>query len=185
MTIIQSSTEFTIGIAESYTDEGTDLIILPNITGAYALRELHHPTHPEWNFIYPDMPDKWENFDTVPLTSRPMTAVEMTLAGNQAMRWPGYQADRPVKEYWLGSDRRSRVTVDFLRRLLEFFLNPPEDDYITWWPKDRTVVGYQILIESVQLGGQDIVTLQYPAVFYDEAPGELVLTFRIMGIATT
>lgn len=188
MTIISASTQFTIQQAELYSDEGIDITILPNTTGVNALRELHYPEDYFPPIVYPDWPDKWENFDTAPLTARPMTPVEMTLAGNQAMKWPGYNADRPVKEYWIGNDNRSRVTMEFLRRLAEFYFNPPHtlgiDGYITWWPKDRTVVGYNILIESISIDGTDLITFQYPAIVHSLAPGQMIFTFRIIGVAS-
>ncbi|MCL4504176.1 MAG: hypothetical protein M1438_20315 [Deltaproteobacteria bacterium] len=184
MTVLTASTSFTIQAAEGYDEEALDLTILPKTNGVDALRELHYPGNIFPPIIYPDLPDKWENFDTIPLTGRPLTPVEQTLAGNQALKWPGYWADRPVKEYWSGDNStRSRLFLDFLRRLVEFYFNPPADDFITWWPRDRTLVGYKILIESVALGGQDLITLHYLAARQNCALEELVFTFRIMGIA--
>jgi len=185
MAILQSSTVFTILSAEYY-EEQADLILLPQTDGSEAMRELHYPGDAFPPIIYPDMPDKWENFDTIPLTNPPMTKAEMTISGNKYARWPGYGGDRPVKEFWKGSESRSRVWLEFFRRLAEYWFNQPDPpNYITWWPKDRTSSGYYVLIEDLSVGGTSVLSFDYLPVYYGLLTGEMILTMRIIGEVTT
>jgi hypothetical protein len=118
------------------------------------------------------------------MTNRPQVKAELTIASAQIVQWPGYLPDRPVKEVWRGSDNRSRMTAYMLRRLYEYFAYPPESGYITWSPKDRTEQLYYIQIESVQVGGQDIVSFDFVAMLGGELiPFEVVFQFRIIGEA--
>ena len=76
------------------------------------------------------------------------------------------------------------MTAYMLRRLYEYFAYPPEAGYITWCPKDRTEQAYHIQIESVQVGGQDIVSFDWVALYQgDLLPFEVVFQFRIIGEA--
>ena len=185
MPTLTASTPFTIEAAESYADEAVDLLILPQTTGTSALRELRYPDNTYAPLIYPDDPDKWENFDTTPLTAAPLSDIQKTLAGNKAGLWPGYSLDRPVREYWLGDNTKSRMYLYFLRRLAEYFFNPPSNPpYITWWPKDRTPVGYNVILENLTVGGTDVITFHSLAVKADLVLGEIVLTFRVVGVAS-
>lgn len=68
----------------------------------------------------------------------------------------------------------------FLRRLLEYYLNPPDTGYITWMPKDRTATSYYIEIESLTVGGADAVQFDYCATRQGQVMGEVALTFRIV-----
>ena len=74
-----------------------------------------------------------------------------------------------------------RSTAYFLRRLWEYFANPPATGYITWNPKDRIDRAYNIEIEGLQVGGQDIVSFDYLALRHGLVVGEVVFTFRIVG----
>lgn len=181
MTLIQSYTDFTI-LAAEYYEESADLILIPQNDGVEAMRELHYPGDTFPPIIYPDMPDKWENFDTVPLTNPPMTKAEQTLSGNKYARWSGYQGDRPVREIWRGSDTRSRVWLSFFRNLVEYWFNPPTPpDYIEWYPKDRSASGYYVLIEDLSIGGTSVLSFDYLAVYNNIMVGEMILTMRIIG----
>jgi hypothetical protein len=183
MAVIQSYTDFSIQAAESQV-ESADLLLLPENTGTEALRELHYPNDTYPPIIYPDMPDKWENFDTSPLTARPLTAAQMTLQATKMARWSGYLKDRPVREMWRGTEKDARIMAYFFRRLMEYFMNPPSSGYITWHPKDRCLTSYNIVLEDLSVGGQSVVTFSYPATYYEVLTGELVLTFRIVGEAS-
>jgi hypothetical protein len=184
MTELTSSTTFSVLAAPEHFEESEDLYLFPENAGSLALRELRYPNDLLPPLIYWNNPDRWENFDSAPMTDRPQVKTEMTIGGNQIVQWTGYVADRPVKEYWKGSDTRSRVTAYFLRRLYEYFTNPPESGYITWHPKDRTEEYYNVILESVQVGGQDIVTFDFIALYQGEVmPLEVVVQFRIVGVA--
>jgi len=180
MTDLTSQTTFEILAAAEEFEETADLILLPENAGEEAMRELHYPNDALPAIIYEELPDKWENFDSVPLTPRPTLKVEATLAGNKLARWPGYLADKSIREIWSGDASKSRMTLGHLRRLLEYYLNPPSSGYITWYPKDRTTTGYQIEIESVTVGGTDAVSLDYYGVYAGYVLGEVIFAFRIV-----
>lgn len=186
MAILTSETTFTIQFAEELV-EGTDLVLLPENTGTDALRELHFPKSlgdPLYlaPIVYEDWPDRWENFDTAPISARPINKAEMTLGGNKIAQWKGYLADKPVREIWRGGDDKSRMTPYFLRRLLEYFINSQYlavGEFITWYPKDRTTQGYNIVIQDLTVGGAGI-SLDYYGLKGDMVMQEVVLSFYIV-----
>jgi len=155
MATLTASTTFTIVDSETFSEEKA-LILLPENSGVNVLRELHYPNSNLPKLIYDQNPDRYENFDSGPLTARPLVQTDMTIGGNITSRWAGYIGDRPVKEVWQGSDKRSGMFLYFLRRLWEYFVNPPLTGYITWWPKDRTQQGYNVEIENLTVAGQEI-----------------------------
>ena len=182
MAELTSETTFNVIAAPEYFEEFEDLYLYPENAGSGALRELRYPGDVLPPLIYESNPDRWENFDSVPMTNRPQVKAELTIASAQIVQWQGYLPDRPVKEVWRGSDNRSRMTAYMLRRLYEYFAYPPESGYITWCPKDRTEQLYYIQIESVQVGGQDIVSFDFVAMLGGELiPFEVVFQFRIIG----
>lgn len=184
MAELTSETTFSILAAPEYFEEFEDLYLYPENSGALALRELHYPGDVLPPLVYETNPDKWENFDSAPMTDRPQVKTELTIASAQIVQWKGYVPDRSVKEYWKGSDTTSRMYVNMLRRLYEYFAYPPEAGYITWHPKDRTEQAYHIQIESVQAGGQDITSFDFVALYQGAVvPFEVVFQFRIIGEA--
>jgi hypothetical protein len=183
MATISAFTNFTIQDASSF-EESVDLVLLPVAVGSNAPRELHYPGAALPVLTYYGNPDKTANFYTTPIGGRPITKAEMTLAGNKLAQWPGYVADRPVVETWSGSERTARLPeLPFFAELLQYVLNPPASGYITWWPKDRTTTGYNIVIESLRVDGQDI-TLAYQALLNGAVAGEIVFTFYVVGEAS-
>lgn len=183
MAILTSETTFQIQFAEELA-EGTDLVLLPENEGTTALRELHYPGDLLPPLVYEDYPDRWDNFDTFPVSARPINKAEMTLGGNKIAQWPGYIADKPVREIWRGGEQQSRMTTYFLRRLLEYFLNSQNlavGEYISWWPNDRTTQGYNIVIQDLTVGGSTI-SLDYYGLRGDIVMQEVVFTFHIVGL---
>jgi len=180
MADLTASTTFEIQAAQEEFLETTDLLLLAENAGADEVRELHYPNDLLPAIIYDDFPDKYENFDTVLLAARPSLKTELTIGGAKMARWPGYVADKPVREIWSGDATKSRMTLAFLRRLLEYYLNPPDSGYIVWKPKDRTTTSYYIEIESLTVGGADTVQFDYYAVRLGVVTGEVALTFRIV-----
>jgi len=185
MTTLTAETTFNILAAPDHFEEAVDLYLYPENAGTLALRELRYPGDLLPPFIYEENPDRWENFDSAPMTDRPQVKVEPTLSWAQVVQWRGYLPDKPVKEYWKGTDNTSRMSTYMLRRLYEYFVNPPDGDYITWWPKDRTGQGYKIQIEGISVGGQDIISFDWVALKGDLIPFEVVLQFRIVGEVAT
>jgi hypothetical protein len=185
MAELTAETDFTIaGPLESY-EEVVDLFLMPENAGVNAMRELRYPDNVLPPLVYEDMPDKWENFDSEPLTARPQLKGEMTLTDTKLAQWSGYQKDRPIREIWPGDDSRSLMSAYFFRRLCEYFFNPPSpaQGYITWWPKDRTTKGYKIVIENLQAGGESVATFHNALLRAGRIMGEIVFTFRIVGEA--
>jgi hypothetical protein len=180
MAELTSQTTFTILAAPEIFEETADLYLLPENSGINAMREMHYPGGKYPPIIYSTNPYKWENFDSAPLTDRPQVKSEMTLSSVQIVHWRGYTPDKPVKEYWPGSDTISWMDAYMLRRLYEYYVDPPDDDYIIWYPKDRTEQGYKIKLESVSVGGQDIIMFLDPAIRADIIPFEVVVQFRIV-----
>jgi hypothetical protein len=168
--------------ASSYEAE-LDLVLLPENSGTDALRELRYPGDILPPLVYDDYPDKTENFDTTPLTARPLLKGDMTVGDYQLTQWPGNLKDRPVREIWSGGDQRSRMTAYFFRRLWEYFANPPAAGYITWNPKDRADKAYNIVIESLTAGGQDTVSFDFAALKNGVVTGEIIFQFRVIGEA--
>ena len=184
MAELTSETTFTVIAAPEYFEESEDLYLYPENAGSLAVRELRYPGDVLPPLFYESNPDRWENFDSVPMTNRPQVRTELTLASAQIVQWSGYYPDRPVREVWRGSDNRSRMFAYMLRRLYEYFAYPPLAGYITWCPKDRTTQAYLIQIESVQVGGQDIISFDWVALLQgDVLTGEVVFQFRIIGEA--
>ena len=183
MAELTAQTTFSIQEPPEFYQETADLVLLPENAGSLALRELRYPGDLLPPLIYGQNPDKWENFDTAPLSARPLLKGEMPLADCSLARWPGYLKDRPIRETWSGADKVSHMEAYFFRRLWEYFANPPASGYITWTPKDRIDKAYNIESESLAAGGQDTVTLEYLAIREGFIMGEVVFTFRIIGEA--
>jgi hypothetical protein len=180
MTTLSSQTTFNIQAAAEQFSESVDLYLFPANSGVDSPRELRYPGDKYPPISYETNPDKWTNFDSTPMTDRPQVKAEMTLESVQIAHWKGYMPDKPVIEYWSGSDSRSRVTADFIRRLYEYFIDPPEGDYITWCPHDRTEQAYKIKIEAVTVGGTDVITFMDAAIRHEVMPWEVQLQFRII-----
>lgn len=180
MTTLNSQTTFTIAAAAENFTESVDLYLYPANWGVGLVRELRYPGNKYPPLFYETNPDKWENFDSAPMTDRPQVKAELTLESVQVVHWKGYMPDKPVREYWSGTDARSRVTIDFVRRLWEYFIDPPEGAYITWCPHDRTEQAYKIKIESLTVGGSDAIAFLDGAIRHELMPWEMVLQFRLI-----
>jgi hypothetical protein len=179
MTTVSASTTFTIVAATAYPEQ-IDLVLLPENAGGNVRRELHYPDDVFPPLVYPQNPDSWTGFDTEPIKA-PTLVSEKTLGGNKLARWGGYIGDNAVIETWKGDAKTLSMTADFLRRLLEFYLNPPLIGYVTWYPKDRTNTPYNIEIESLTVNGATAVNLDYLATRGGYVVGDVALAFRIVG----
>jgi hypothetical protein len=184
MAELTAQTTFTIAAAQATFTESADITLLPENAGVNAMRELHYPGDVYPPLVYPDFPDETTNFDSTPLTARPALKTERTIAGTKTAVWRGYQGDFLVQESWKGSDKISRMTTYYLRRLIEYYFNPPASGYITWIPKDQgDDVGYFIRIFSLTVGGTDI-RLVNMATINSLVVNEIVLSFEIVGVAS-
>ena len=87
MTTLTSETTFNILAAPEHFEEAVDLYLYPENAGTLALRELRYPGDLLPPFIYEENPDRWENFDSAPMTDRPQVKVEPTLSWAQVVQW--------------------------------------------------------------------------------------------------
>jgi hypothetical protein len=181
MTSLSSETTFSIVAAPEYYEESEDLYLYPENAGLLAVRELRYPGDVLPPLFYESNPDYWENFDSVPMTNRSQVKAELTISSAQIVQWRGYYPDRSVREIWKGMDTKSRMFAYMIRRLYEYFSYPPPAGYITWCPKDRTEQAYLIQIESVEVGGQDIMLFDWVALYQgDMLTADVVFKFRII-----
>ena len=89
MAELTSETTFTVIAAPEYFEESEDLYLYPENAGSLALRELRYPGDVLPPLFYESNPDRWENFDSVPMTNRPQVKAELTIASAQIVQWQG------------------------------------------------------------------------------------------------
>jgi len=178
MPIITSTTTVTIGDASAVVTT-RDFTLGASTTGTGALRRLIYPTSALAPIVYRKNPDDWTNFDISPLVKRPRVGVLQTLEDNKITGWQGYARDSSITETWRGSDSEASIELDFLRQLYAYFETPPLTSFIQWEPRDRTTSVYNIIIESLTAGGQDI-RMNYIAANAGFVVGDVVLRFRIV-----
>lgn len=178
MAIITSQTVVTIDDALAVTTTA-DFTLQPENTGTNARRELHYPSDTLPPIIYERNPDTWTNFDTSPMVKRPKVAVLSTLQDNRVIGWQGFDRDAPVTEIWNGGDSVAPMTLTFFRQLYAYFESPPTTNFIQWYPKDRTDEVYNILIESLTVGGTD-VRFDFVPARNGFLTQDVVLRFRIV-----
>ena len=90
MAELTSETTFTVIAAAEAFEETADLYLFPENDGALAVRELRYPGDVLPPLFYESNPDRWENFDSVPMTNRPQVKAELTIASAQIVQWKGY-----------------------------------------------------------------------------------------------
>lgn len=178
MAIITSQTSIIIDDALSVTTS-IDFILQPESNGTLALRELRYPNNLLPPIVYSTNPDQWTNFDTSPMVKRPKIAVQQTIQDNRVIGWKGFDRDSPITEIWKGSDSVSPMFLSFFRQLHAYYENPPSTSFITWHPKDRTANSYNILIESLTVGGNEI-QLDFIAAINGLLTQDVRLVFRIV-----
>lgn len=178
MPIITSSTTVTIGNATA-VEATVDLVLQAASNGTTALRKLIYPANALAPLIYERNPDDWTNFDITPMVKRPSIGVLQTLEDNKLTGWQGYARDASVQETWRGSDTIAPITVNFLRTLYAYYENPPLSGFIQWYPRDRTASAYNIMIESLTVGGSDI-RMNFVAAHAGYMLGDVNLKFRIV-----
>lgn len=178
MAIITSQTVVTIDDALSVTTEAS-FTLQPENSGMNARRELSYPSDTLPPLIYDKNPDQWTNFDTSPLVKRPRVGIQQTIQDNRMTGWQGFDRDAPITEVWKGSDNESPMTLAFFRELYAYYETPPSSGYIQWSPKDRTNNSYNILIESLTVGGNE-VRFDYIPARNGYLTQDVVLQFRIV-----
>lgn len=175
------TSETTVSPADaSATVTTEDLVLQASIEGSLALRQLVYPDATVLApFTYDKNPDEWTNFDLTPMVKRPSVGVLRTLEDTKLTGWLGYAKDDSIVETWRGSDTEASISLDFLRQLYAYYENPPTSGFIVWKPRDRTVNSYNIMIESLTVGGSDI-KFNYLASLHNLITGDVNLRFRIV-----
>lgn len=178
MAVITSQTVVTIDDALAVVTS-LDFTLQPENSGLNARRELHYPSDTLPPLIYDNNPDQWTNFDTTPMVKRPTVGVQQTIQGNRLTGWQGYARDASVIETWKGSDSESPMRLSFFRQLYAYFETPPTANFIQWKPKDRTANVYNIMIESLSVGGTE-VRFDYVPARQGFLTQDVTLRFRII-----
>jgi len=180
MAIISQQTTVSIGDASAVVVTA-DLTLQAGITGTLALRTLTYPDATILApFTYTQNPTDWTNFDTAPMVKRPQVGVLRTLEDTKLTGWQGFAKDSSVTETWRGSDSEASMELDFLRQLYAYFENPPVSGFIQWAPVDRTSAVYNILIEKLSVGGENIIRFNFIAARQLFMLGDVVFQFRIV-----
>jgi len=157
MTTLTSSGTFTIG--ESLTEQAsTTVTVLPVAAPGEGRGRLVHPTLGSYD--YPYAPDEWDNLHQDVIIP-PVWAHARTLEGAQNTLWPGHIKDVRCAERWISD---ISMPIAMLEMLLLFWTNPPDPatGYVVWYPSYATVLGYQVIIEVLTVGGNQI-SLDYIA----------------------
>lgn len=178
MAIITSQTTVTIDDAAAVVTTA-DFTLQPENTGTLARRELSYPSDTLPPLIYDKNPDQWTNFDTTPMVKRPRVGVQQTIQDTRLTGWQGFAKDAPVTETWQGGDDESPMRLSFFRQLYAYFETPPTSGFIQWSPKDRTANVYNIMIESLTVGGTE-VRFDFVPARNGFLTQDVVLRFRIV-----
>lgn len=178
MATISGSTILTI--ADAAGVEVTDsFVIQPQITGNLQCRCLVYPNTSLADIKYTHNPTTTVNFDVSPVDKRPVAVGLPTITDNRITAWPGYSKDASITEIWSGGGSTASMDLGFFRQLVNYYQNPPASGFIVWQPKDRTTVTYNIIIESLTAGGQEIA-YDYLATLNLYMLGEVQLQFKIL-----
>ena len=180
MAIITSQTIVTIADASAVVTT-VDITLQPENAGINARRELHYPSDLIAPIVYDKNPDRWTNFDTSPMVKRPRVGLLQTLTDNKLTGWMGYDRDAAITETWKGSDTEAPMRLAFFRQLYAYFESPPVTGFITWEPKDRTTTVYNIVIEAIGVGGND-VRFDYVPARQGFLTQDVRFRFRIIGV---
>lgn len=179
MTTLTGSTTFSVGDSDTEITT-TPLLILPLAGIGEGTGRLIHPDIGTYD--YPYAPDEWLNFDS-DIIIPPVWGGAKTLDGAANMLFAGHIRDVEVEEHWT-SEIGGPLT--FMRVLLAMWQNPPDPDdgYVQWYPSYANEFGYNVLILSVKLGGQDVtmnyVTRQTDSVGDRWVEGTIVIRMRII-----
>ena len=124
-----------------------------------AKRVLTHPNGDDFSAIaYYKNPTRTFNLDNQVLVAPRSDAVP-TLGSRQVVRFERGIDDVIVTEVWEGAEnRRAAMPTSLWRQLYEYLRNPPAFDpvtqtFITWAPRDRTTLVYNVQLYQIRVGG--------------------------------
>lgn len=126
-----------------------------------ALRCLVHPDSVNFpTLTYRENPDRELNFFRGRVSRSPAARVDLTATGQVVTSFDRTETDMIIVERWIGSDELASMIGNFLRDLLDYQNNPPNNttEFIQWQPKDWNLFYYDVIIVSVTVGGQNIDT---------------------------
>src|SRR5689334_2716317 len=149
MTTLTSSTTFSIG-ASSTVVESVSVTIPPAIAAGTGRGRLIHPTLGTYD--YAQMPDEWVNVDG-DVAIAPIWASQRTLDGDANTLWQGDIRDVLVEEHWTFA-----ISIAHVRAIVAMWQNPPDPDdgYVKWVPNYANGNTYNVLMDSVTVGGQGV-----------------------------
>jgi len=197
MATISGVLNFTVGNASPVdtttvdVNPATPLLTSSNqaATQTSELRRLVYPTSDFAPIVYETNPDVYTNFHITPLDKRPRAVTTPTLEDSVIVGWLGQNRDVDITERWLGSNKASRMTLDFFLALQDYYLNPPTNGtYIQWEPRDQSGTVYNVVIEALSLSltgsaGQAASDYEfdYLVTRHGYVAGTVELKFRIVG----
>lgn len=115
-------------------------------------RVLWHQTLGE-HLIYYELPKKTYNFDVYPIVS-PNIYTQRTASNTGISRFEGNLEDPTIAEVWEADQLSTRA--GFYYGLKRFFDNPLNaDEYLIWYPKDRSGKAFAIEMISLFVGNVD------------------------------
>lgn len=181
MPIFTSYTDFQVLEAlEQLQEEAYDLVVLPEFVPGTVTRRLVYPGDVFPPLDYPDNPDLWTNFDSMPLTARPIIKTDLALRDTVSSIWSASIQDVAVTETWSGQEKISRMLLYFVRRFLEYYLNPPKSGYVIWEPRDLTDRRYYVVIENFTIDGTNVVQFASIPHYHSLTVGKIELTLRLI-----
>lgn len=149
-----------IGLGVPTTAASTVTIFESGQSGTLgAKRVLTHPDGVNFAPItYTRNPTRTFNLDNVVLPSPDAQAI-LTLSSTQVVRFDRKLEDTIITERWEGADGRLvSVPTFFIRQLYEYLINPPAfaplaQTFVTWQPRDRSTLTYNIQFFRMVVGG--------------------------------
>lgn len=149
--------EIFLGEATAETEDIT-LVPIESSGNATARRRLVYPNNALAPIVYETNPTRTLNFDQDVLFA-PISNVERMLTGSKVIQFDTAENDVVITETWTAREGQiySMIT-SFFRMLREYHINPPafsatNQEYIQWFPADRTTDGYNVLLHRLVVGG--------------------------------
>ena len=124
-----------------------------------ALRRLVHPDSTNFPALtYRENPDREFNFFRGRVARHPVSRVDLTATGQVVTTFDRTETDMVVTERWVATDDTASMIGNFLRDLLDYQNNPPDNisSFIRWEPLDWNLFTYDVIIVGVTVGGQNV-----------------------------
>ena len=154
MATITASGTFPVGAGDVATAT-TRVTIQPAIGTGTGRGRLVHPALGVFDYLAG--PDQWQNVDGDAIIA-PIWSTQKTLLGAANTLFVGDLRDVIVEERWVQS---IAMPLDMARMLIAIWQNPPDpaDGYVQWWPSYANELGFNVVILSLSVAGNDGVTM--------------------------